>query len=148
MVHWVPQLIPAGTEVTVPLAVPVRLTLTVYIAAPKAAATDTLLSSVIAQVVALPAHAPLQPSNVEPASGAAVRITTVPRLKVAVQVLPQLMPSGLESTPPVPVPLLVSVSVARSGPLGASIGPPPPSTSGGATLPQPTIRREETNASE
>jgi len=49
---------------------------------------------------------PDQPANVEPAAGVAVKVTEVPLLKVAEQVLPQFMPAGLLLTMPDPVPLL------------------------------------------
>jgi len=54
---------------------------------------------------------PLKPSKSESASWVAVKVTWVPGVKDAVQVLPQLMPLGLEVTDPVPSPASVSVSV-------------------------------------
>jgi hypothetical protein len=52
---------------------------------------------------------PLQPAKVEPEAGAGVKVTEVPLLNSAEQVLPQLMPAGLLVTVPLPVPLLVVV---------------------------------------
>ena len=52
---------------------------------------------------------PLQPAKVEPAAGVAVKLTIVPLLYDAEQLLPQLMPVGLLVTVPLPVPLLVIV---------------------------------------
>jgi len=49
--------------------------------------------------------------KVEPAAGAAVRVTVVPLVKLAEQVAPQLMPAGALVTVPVPVPALETVSV-------------------------------------
>jgi len=57
----------------------------------------------------VPVQAPLQPVNVEPAAGAAVRVTLVPELKFALHVAPQLMPVGDEVTVPLPVPALPTV---------------------------------------
>ena len=57
----------------------------------------------------VPVHAPLQPVNVEPAAGAAVRVTFAPELKLALHVAPQLMPAGDEVTVPLPVPALPTV---------------------------------------
>ena len=48
--------------------------------------------------------APLQPTNVEPVAAVAVRVTIVPLLKLAEQVLPQLIPLGELLTVPLPVP--------------------------------------------
>ena len=65
--------------------------------------------SIVTVQVPVPEQAPLQPTKMELASVVAVRLTTVPELKLAVQVLPQLIPTGLEVTVPVPVPLLEMV---------------------------------------
>src|SRR5512145_1288623 len=51
----------------------------------------------------VPEQAPLQPTNVEPLAAEAVRVTLVLLAKLALQVLPQLMPAGFEVT----VPLLI-----------------------------------------
>jgi len=60
--------------------------------------------------VPVPEHPPpLQPVKIEPVAAAAVRTTA--ELKEAEQVKLQLMPSGLLVTVPLPVPLLVTVSV-------------------------------------
>jgi len=61
--------------------------------------------------VPVPVQAPLQPVKVEPVEAAAVRVTLVPLVKLALQVEPQLTPVGLEVTVPEPVPLLVRVRV-------------------------------------
>ena len=58
----------------------------------------------------VPEHPPpVQPVKVDPPLGAAVSVTLVPLVKLALHVLPQLIPAGLEVTVPVPVPLLVTV---------------------------------------
>jgi hypothetical protein len=61
--------------------------------------------------------APLQPVNVDPASAVSVSVTVVPLKKLALQVTPQSIPAGAETTLPVPVPPLsvVTVNVAGGG---------------------------------
>ena len=71
----------------------------------------TLRAAVIDNAqVDVPEHAPLHPANVEPDAAAALSVTEVPDAKLAVQLLPQLMPVGLEVTVPVPVPARVTAS--------------------------------------
>jgi len=71
----------------------------------------TLRAAVIEVVqVPVPVQAPLQPANVEPLDAAAVSVTEVPLAKLALQVLPQLMPVGDEVTVPAPVPAFVTLS--------------------------------------
>src|SRR5436853_6999469 len=53
---------------------------------------------------------PVQPVKVEPAAGAAVRVTAVPLVKLAAQVAPQVIPAGELVTVPLPVPALLTVS--------------------------------------
>ena len=53
---------------------------------------------------------PLQPVNVEPPVGAAVRVTVVPIGKFVAQTVPQEIPLGLLVTVPVPVPDLLTVN--------------------------------------
>lgn len=57
----------------------------------------------------LPAQAPAQPPNTDPAAGTEVSATEVPLPNAAEQVLPQLMPDGPEVTVPLPAPPLVTV---------------------------------------
>jgi len=52
---------------------------------------------------------PLQPANVEPVAGVAVKVTIAPLAKEAEHVALQLMPAGPLTTVPFPVPLLVVV---------------------------------------
>ena len=54
---------------------------------------------------------PLQPVNVEPAAGVAVKATAVPLANAAEQIAPQEMPAGALETVPVPAPALVMASV-------------------------------------
>jgi hypothetical protein len=53
--------------------------------------------------VPVPVQAPLQPVKVKPLAGVALKATLVPPLKLALQVLPQAIPLGLEATVPLPV---------------------------------------------
>src|SRR5205809_6063380 len=75
------------------------------------AVTVVAAETVTAQVP-VPEHPPpLQPVKVEPAAGAAGRVTAVPLVKLAEQVAPQLMPAGALVTVPLPVPAGVTVRV-------------------------------------
>ena len=57
----------------------------------------------------LPVHDPDQPVNVEPAAGAADKVTVVPEVMLAEQVAPQEIPPPV--TVPLPEPALVTVRV-------------------------------------
>ena len=59
----------------------------------------------------VPVQLPLQPVKVEPATGAAVKVTMVPVANAAEQLAPQEMPAGALVTVPVPTPVLLTVSV-------------------------------------
>src|SRR5262249_24384103 len=62
--------------------------------------------------VPVPLHpSPLQPVKRDPLALLAIRVTLVPASKAALQVLPQLIPAGLEVTMPLPVPAFVTVSM-------------------------------------
>ena len=67
----------------------------------KFACTERFATIVTEQVNAVPEHDPVQFTNVLPAGGVAVRVTTVPELNFAEQVLPQLMPATSLVTVPV-----------------------------------------------
>jgi hypothetical protein len=70
-----PQEIPAGELVTVPEPVPFLVTERGTGLAVKVAVTTVLPLMVHVQVVEVPEQAPLQPVKVEPAAGAAVRVS-------------------------------------------------------------------------
>lgn len=104
-----PQLIPAGLELTVPVPVPVSLTVSVALCCENVTVTFWAWFRVTAQDPA-PLQAPPQPTKVEPESGIAWRVTMLPLVKLAPHVVPQLMPAGLEATIPVPLPFFVTPS--------------------------------------
>jgi hypothetical protein len=106
---------PAGDEVTVPAPVPALVTLSVEVvgvggAAANVAVTAWGLVNVIVHTP-VPVQAPPHPVKVEPVSGVAVRVTEVPLLNEALQVVLHVIPLGEELTVPDPVPLLVRVRV-------------------------------------
>jgi hypothetical protein len=113
----VPQLIPAGALVIVPLPAPALVSDNVNRGVgggPKFATTDWFADIVTAQAP-VPVHAPLQPVKAEPAAGVAVRLTAAPDPNVEEQVVPQLIPVGRLVMLPVPVPdlLIFNVYVGR-----------------------------------
>ncbi|CAH1387829.1 hypothetical protein NTGM5_70119 [Candidatus Nitrotoga sp. M5] len=55
------------------------------------------------QVSLVPLHAPLQPEKIEPEAGVAVSVTLAPWVKGALQLVPQLIPSGDDITVPLPL---------------------------------------------
>jgi hypothetical protein len=73
-----PQEIPAGELVTVPLPVPALATVSAKDDCTKLAVTVVAAFTVTAHVPVPEQPPPLQPLNVEPAAGAAVRVTTAP----------------------------------------------------------------------
>src|SRR5215831_3319694 len=106
----VPHEIPAGALVTVPDPVPALLSVSVKGCSVKVAVTDCAALMVVVQVP-VPVHPPpLQPENVEPAAGVAVKVTAVPLANGAEQVVPQEMPVGMLVTVPEPAPALLTVS--------------------------------------
>jgi hypothetical protein len=80
------------------------------------AATFSL--EVIVKLQFMPEQAPLQPENVDPEAGEAVKTTTVPTAKFAVQELPQSIPEGLLETVPFPLPTSVTERLKPPGPVG------------------------------
>jgi len=114
--HVGPQEIPEGVLATVPVPVPPLATVRVKGPgfAVKFALTD-FAASMVTLHAPVPLQAPLQPANVEPESGAAVKLTTVPFAKLPEHVVPQEIPAGELATVPVPEPLLATVRVKGPG---------------------------------
>ena len=67
--------------------------------------------SVTVQVPVPEQPPPLQPVNVDPAAGVAVKVTAVPVANGAEHVAPHEIPEGLLVTVPIPGPVLLTVSV-------------------------------------
>ena len=111
--QMVPQLIPAGEEVTVPEPVP----LVVTVRAPDER-LKVALQLLLPDTVTRPelVQSPLQPAKVDPAAGLGIRVTTVPTAKGAEQMAPQLMPTGENVTVPEPAPLFVMVRPSETRP--------------------------------
>lgn len=78
LVHAVLQSIPAGALVTVPLPVPVLLTVNAICAVAKLAVTDWAWVIGTVQMLAVPVHTPDQPVKFEPAVATAVNVTLLP----------------------------------------------------------------------
>jgi hypothetical protein len=116
-----PQLMPAGTDVTVPAPVGLETTVRVGVAL-KLAVTVAGALNATEVVAALPEALPPQVANALPAPGIAVRVTDRPEGKDPVQVPGQLMPAGEETTLPLPLTLTVS------GELKVAVTGRPPST--------------------
>ena len=110
-----PQLMPVGVEVTVPVPVPAFPTVRVYERMLKVAVTVAAAETAMVQAP-VPLHPPpLQPAKDEPAAAAAVSTRLVPGVNEPAQVAPQLMPAGAEVTVPVPVPAFETVMVTGFG---------------------------------
>jgi hypothetical protein len=97
-----------GSNVTMPPAVPTVVTVRGNVVEANVAVTDLAAFIVTVQVRPVPLHAPPQPVNAEPLSGAAVSVTLAPTLEFVVQAVPHEMPPP--ETLPLPVPALVTVS--------------------------------------
>ena len=106
-----PQAMPAGALVTVPLPAPALLTVSVKDCRAKVAVTEEAPLSVTVHVPEPLQPLPFQRLKVEPAAGAAVKVTVVPLAYAAAQVVPHEMPAGALVTMPVPEPLGFTVRV-------------------------------------
>jgi len=107
----VPQLIPVGALVTVPVPAPALVRVSAKDWSAKVAVTDVAALTVTVQVAVPEQPPPLQPAKVEPAAGAAVKVTAVPLVNGVEHVVPQEIPAGLLVTVPLPVPERETVSV-------------------------------------
>jgi len=72
--------------------------------------------------VPVPLQAPLQPLKIQPLAGVAVSVVFVPELKLALQVLPQLIPPGLLVTVPPPFPETLTVTLKLDGVVDGGAG--------------------------
>ena len=99
---------PAGDELTLPL--PLLLTESVYELSVNVADTEVAAVIDTVQVLVPVQPPPLHPLKLDPVEGEAVSVTDVPWLYVAVQVPPQLIPTGDDVTVPLPLPLGDTVS--------------------------------------
>ena len=107
--HVEGQLIPAGELLTAPVPVPASVTFRANCTAVLVKVAVTAWAwLIVTEQLPVPVQAPLQPANVDPDTGAAVRLTTVPLLKLAEHVEGQLIPAGELLTAPVPVPASVT----------------------------------------
>jgi hypothetical protein len=107
--HVTGQLIACGCDedVTDPLPVPLKGKAMVNACSIRLNVAVTDLDPLIVTTHgAVPVQPPLHPSNVEVASGVAVRVTSVPVSNTATQLVPQSIPEGTEATVPPPVPAL------------------------------------------
>jgi hypothetical protein len=109
--HVLGHVMPAGELVTVPVPVPASVTVNanVVVVLNVAVTLSAALIVIVHVPVPLQAALPVQPANVEPVPAAAVNITGVPLAKLALHVVPQLIPAGELVTVPVPVPAFVTV---------------------------------------
>jgi hypothetical protein len=74
-----PQLMPEGDDVTVPVPLPIFVTPSENVVAVLLKVAVTERAAVIDTVhVAVPEHAPLHPANDDPLAAVAVRVTDVP----------------------------------------------------------------------
>jgi hypothetical protein len=78
--HNVPQLTPAGVEVTVPVPLPALVTVAVNVVVPEVLNVAVIARATVIETVhvLVPLQAPLQPANVEPLAAAAVSVTEAP----------------------------------------------------------------------
>jgi hypothetical protein len=107
----VPHEIPVGVEVTVPVPLPALLTVSGTVTRLNRAVIVAAALTVTLQAP-VPVHAPDQPANTELGPAVGTNWTTEPAGKLAVQVVPQSMPTGFEATVPVPVPARLKATVS------------------------------------
>jgi hypothetical protein len=98
LVATVPKFRLVGVRVTAELLLELKVAVTASVA------------DIVTLQPPVPLQAPLQPAKVDPAAAVWVSTTTVPLVKLALQVLGQLIPVGLLLTEPVPVPPSVTLS--------------------------------------
>jgi hypothetical protein len=77
----------------------------------------------------MPLHPPLNPEKLNPVVSVAVKVTVVPLLKFAAQVVGQLIPDGLLVTLPLPVSVTVNCACCDWTDGGGLAAPPPQAVS-------------------
>ena len=101
---------PAGFDVTAPVPLPARLTVTGKVIKSKRALT-AVFAVRLTEHVPVPVHPPpVHPANVELFAGVAVSVTSVPPEYVSLQSVPQLIPAGFDETLPEPAPVRLTPS--------------------------------------
>jgi hypothetical protein len=106
-----PQLMPAGLLVTVPLPVPALLTVSEYVMGMRLKAAVQLMLLLTVMLPVEQAASPDQPAKMEPLAATGVRVTAAPLTKLLEQLVPQLMPAGELVTVPLPAPARLTVTV-------------------------------------
>jgi hypothetical protein len=106
-----PQLMPAGLLVTVPLPVPALLTVSEYVIGMRLKAAVQLMLLLTVMLPVEQAASPDQPAKMEPLAATGVRVTAAPLTKLLEQLVPQLMPAGELVTVPLPAPARLTVTV-------------------------------------
>jgi hypothetical protein len=110
------RVMPPGELLTVPLPVPMLVTVSETVMGGGVKVADTFWAAFITMTqVLIPLHPPDQPVKVEPAVPLAVRVTELPTANSVLQVLPQLMPGGLLVMMPLPSLLIVNCTRADGG---------------------------------
>jgi hypothetical protein len=101
---------PLGELVTVPVPVPAFVTVSVTGGMVLNVAVTAVCAFMVTVQLPVPVQAPPDhPAKVDPAAGVAVRATTTPLAKLAVQAEGQLIPDGELTTVPDPEPVTVAV---------------------------------------
>lgn len=124
--HVVPHSMPAGNERTEPP--PVTLTLSVKLCAGgalKLAVTVRAACIETVQVAAVPAQSPPQPLKTRPVSAVAVSVTEASGANRLLQLAPQSMPAGTETTRPPPL-TETERRLPLPGGVEPALAPPPP----------------------
>src|SRR5919204_2728299 len=131
-----PQSMPFGCDETVPLPVPVRMTVTACCVggmATKVAQTWVSRCIVTAHPPG-PLQPPPHPSKRKPAAGVAVSETDVPSSNDAAQICPQSTPAGLDRTEPCPLTPIRRPNRLTGAPPSIPVCGTPPSVLSGGVL--------------
>ena len=114
--------IPPGELLTVPLPVPMFVTLSEAVLGGAVKLAETVCAAFMTMTQEpVPVQPPDQPENVEPPVALAVRVTELPVANSAAHALPQLMPAGVLVTMPLPVLFIVNSSGGEEDGGGSSV---------------------------